>query len=306
MVRKEYGDTMRISPGERIFSIVNVLCLCLLAGVMLIPLLSVFTSSLMPSYIMSQYNNTLLMPIPKHIQWDAYIYIFRGESKLIGAYLSTTYVVLLGTFLSLLVTSMMAYPLSHKELKGWKYIMVFVFVTMLFSGGMIPTYLIVKASGIINTYWAIIIPNIVSAWNLILLRNFFSTIPPSLEESAMVEGAGEVKILFRVILPLSKPALATIGLFYAVWYWNDFYNALLYINDSNKWTLQLFLRQILVDATPSMLNDTSSLDAWMGAPPPVEQVKMATIIAATVPILLVYPFIQKYFVKGIMVGSIKG
>lgn len=172
---------------------------------------------------------------------------------------------------------------------------------MLFSGGMIPTFIVVKSLGLIDTYWSLILPVAINAFNLIIMRNFFQAIPESLEESAKVDGANDLLIFFKIILPLSLPSIATISLFYAVSYWNTYVNAILYINDSAKWPLQVLLRQIVI-VSSGMQADNTSVDIV----PPAQTIKMAVIVVATIPMLIVYPFIQKYFVKGAYIGSVKG
>jgi len=171
---------------------------------------------------------------------------------------------------------------------------------MLFSGGMIPTYLVVKSLGLINSYWSLILPIAINAFNLIIMRNFFSAIPDSLEESAKVDGCNDLMIFFKIMLPLSLPSIATISLFYAVAYWNQYTNAILYLTDSTKWPIQVLLRQIVI-VSSGMQADSAAVDVI----PPAQTVKMAVITVATLPMLIVYPFLQKYFVKGALVGSVK-
>jgi putative aldouronate transport system permease protein len=177
-----------------------------------------------------------------------------------------------------------------------------VVFTMLFQGGLIPTFLVVKELNLIDTYAALVLPLTISAFNMIILRNFFQNIPEGLEESAKIDGCSDFGILFRIVLPLSMPAIATISLFYAVTYWNTYLNAILYLNDSKMWPIQVLLRQIVVLA--SGMDSGSSLDG--AVPPPDQAVKMAVIVVATLPILAVYPFLQKHFAKGALLGSIKG
>jgi len=174
---------------------------------------------------------------------------------------------------------------------------------MLVSGGLIPSFLLVKYIGLYNNVWALIVPGLISVWNMILLRNFFMQIPESLEESAILDGATPIQILIKIIIPLSVPAIATIGLFYAVAHWNDWYDAFIYITDSQKLPVQNIMRNIVIGASIADLGNEGMSDS---VKPPTETIKSAVIIISTLPILCVYPFIQKYFVKGIMVGSVKG
>jgi len=213
---------------------------------------------------------------------------------------TTILVTLVGTGIQLLLTAAMAYPLSKANLPGGTLVMGMVVVTLVFSGGMIPTFLIVKDLGLLNTYWALILPAAINPFSLIIIRNFFQQLPAELEESAKVDGANEIQTLWRIILPLSKPVLATFALFYAVGIWNDFMSPLLYLNDSSMWTLQMFLRQVTV------ATDLSMVQADQNELPPAQGIKFAVIVVATVPILLVYPFLQKHFAKGMLIGSVKG
>jgi len=239
--------------------------------------------------------------IPKVWSLEAYKYIFSTNTifKAMGVSIGVT---VIGTFFSLLITSLMAYALARRDLDGRKVVNFMVVFTMLFHGGMIPTFLVVKELGLIDTYASLILPSAISAFNMIILKTFFQNIPDGLEESAKIDGCNDFGILFRIVLPLSLPALATIGLFYAVTYWNTYMNAILYLDDSTKWPIQVLLRQIVVLA--SGMDHSATLDA--AAPPPDQTIKMAVIVVATLPILCVYPFLQKHFAKGAMLGSMKG
>jgi len=204
-------------------------------------------------------------------------------------------------------TSMGAYVLSKKYLPYRNKLTMFVFITMLFNGGLIPFYLVVKSLGMINTFFALFVPGTIAVWNMIIIRNYFMTIPESLEESAKLDGASDVMIYFRIILPLSKPIIATMIVYLAVGYWNEWYSALIFITNNQRLvTLQLLLRQILSNTTVIMSARGGRKLVETGALPPSESMKMAAVMVATVPILVVYPFLQKYFTKGILVGSIKG
>lgn len=238
--------------------------------------------------------------IPKVWSLEAYKFIFSTNTifKAMGVSIGVTAV---GTFLSLFITSLMAYALTRRDLDGRKVVNFMVVFTMLFHGGMIPTFLVVKELGLIDSYAALILPSAISAFNMIILRNFFQNIPEGLEESAKIDGCNDFGILFRIVLPLSLPALATIGLFYAVTYWNTYMNAILYLDDSSKWPIQVLLRQIVL---ASGMDHSSTLDTTV--PPPDQTIKMAVIVVATLPIVCVYPFIQKHFAKGAMLGSMKG
>jgi putative aldouronate transport system permease protein len=208
---------------------------------------------------------------------------------------------LLGTFINIVLTVLMAYGLARKDLKGRRWMMLMVVFSMLFSGGMIPTFLVVKMMGMLDSYWSLMIPGAINAFNLIVLKNFFQQLPEGLEESAKIDGCNDVGILFRIVLPLSLPAIATFVMFYAVGHWNSYFTAILYINDNEKWPLQVLVRQMVILAQGGM--GESNQDSFNI---PAQSVNMAIIVVSTLPILLVYPFIQKHFAKGVLLGSVKG
>ncbi|MEK3720096.1 carbohydrate ABC transporter permease [Paenibacillus sp. FSL H8-0034] len=217
----------------------------------------------------------------------------------------TIYITVLGTALNLLFTVVTAYPLSRRDLKGRAVFMNFMIITMLFSGGMIPTFLLVKNMGMLNTLWALMIPGLISAFNVIIMKSFFQSLPDELREAAIMDGCGNIRYLIRIVLPLSGASLATIGLFYAVGNWNAYFNAVLYIDNPDLHTLQVKLRNILLlsqmdTSLETMQLQQSKLSIIQ------ESLKASVIIFATVPILIVYPFLQKYFVKGSLLGSVKG
>ncbi|WP_240421241.1 carbohydrate ABC transporter permease [Paenibacillus periandrae] len=217
----------------------------------------------------------------------------------------TIYITVLGTALNLLFTVVTAYPLSRRDLKGRAVFMNFMIITMLFSGGMIPTFLLVKNMGMLNSLWALMIPGLISAFNVIIMKSFFQSLPDELREAAIMDGCGNIRYLIRIVLPLSGATLATIGLFYAVGNWNAYFNAVLYIDNPDLHTLQVKLRNILLlsqmdTSLETMQLQQSKLSIIQ------ESLKASVIIFATVPILIVYPFLQKYFVKGSLLGSVKG
>ena len=214
------------------------------------------------------------------------------------------YITLLGTCISLIFTSLTAYALAHKPLLGRHVVLFMVLFTMLFNGGMIPTYFVVKSLGLLNTLWALMIPNAISAFYLLVLKSFFQRIPEELRESARIDGSHELGVLFRIVIPLSLPAMAAFGLFYAVGIWNQYFAAILYINDNTKWPVQVILRQILRVASGGTGEGQEIVRE--GHVNVANALKMAVIVIATVPILLVYPFLQKHFAKGVLLGSVKG
>lgn len=282
----------------RLFIAVNYILLAVIALITVLPFLHVVAGSFTTSAEMAVKKFIL---VPTVWSFDAYRFIFSTPT-IFRAMTVSVGITLFGTLFSMLITSLMAYGLSRRDLDGRRSIMFLVVFTMLFSGGMIPTFLVVKTLGLIDSYLALIIPTSISAFNLIILKNFFQNIPEGLEESAKIDGASDFGILFRIVLPLSMPAIATLSLFYAVTYWNTYMSAILYLNDSLKWPIQVLLRQIVVLASGM----DYSVDLDSAVPPPDQTIKMAVIVVATIPILLVYPFLQKHFAKGAMLGSIKG
>lgn len=239
---------------------------------------------------------------PVGFQLDTMQFVVTNDQFLRSLFISAL-VTAIGTLSSLLVTALTAYPLSKRELPGMGIIIVLFIFTMMFSGGIIPNYLLIRQLGLINDLGSLIYPALISVFNMLVVKSYFENLPSSLEESAKLEGARNYTILFRIIIPLSGPVLATVGLFYAVSFWNDYFNPMLYINSTSLKPLQLYLQDIVMNAdTSSAL--TRSADDMMNVP--AEGVRAATVIASTIPILLVYPFLQKYFIKGVLIGSVKG
>lgn len=282
----------------RLFAAVNFTLLAIIALITVLPFIHVVAGSFTTSAELAASKFVL---IPKVWSFEAYKFIFSTNTifRAMGVSIGVT---LIGTLVSMFLTALMAYGLSRRDLDGRKVVNFMVVFTMLFHGGMIPTFLVVKELGLIDTYAALIIPSAISAFNMIILKNFFQNIPEGLEESAKIDGCNDFGILFKIVLPLSMPAIATISLFYAVTYWNTYMTAILYLDDSAKWPIQVLLRQIVVLA--SGMDHSSTLDA--AVPPPDQTIKMAVIVVATLPILMVYPFLQKHFAKGAMLGSMKG
>ena len=290
---------MRKSFSGQVFDYCNHIFLILFAILTVLPFLYVLAGSLAAPEIW--YRNDFVL-FPTKFSFEGYQYIF--SSAILPRSLITTIVItVVGTFVNVLMTSLMAYPLAQRELDGRNAIMFLVLFSMLFSGGMIPTYLIVKYVGLLNTYWSLIVPGAISAFNLIITKNFFQRLEEGLIESARIDGCHELGILFRIVMPLSTPILATFTLFYAVGHWNTFFSAILYINDAYKWPVQVWLRQIVI-LSQGGLHDNEYL--YDNVVPPPEIVKMAVIVVTTAPIMLVYPFLQKYFAKGLLLGSVKG
>lgn len=289
---------MKAGIGDRIFNIVNMLILGLISLIMLFPFYYVLIVSFTTE---EQYMRGDLILFPEKWTLSSYRYLLSTDT-FINAIGVSTFLAVVGTILSLIVTSAFAYALSRRRLMGRKIIMVALVITLLFSPGMIPHYLLVRDLGLINSIWSLILPVLTSGWYVLLMKSFFDSIPASLEESAKIDGCNDISVWFRIILPLSLPSLAAFGLFYAVAYWNTFFTAVLYINDFDKWPLQLLLQNMLIDSNTSL---GVSMEVASENQMPSETLKMAAVIIATVPILLVYPFLQKHFAKGVMLGSIK-
>jgi putative aldouronate transport system permease protein len=236
--------------------------------------------------------------IPHHWSVDAYGYLMNTKA-FVRSFQNAVFITVVGTIVNMVFTSLMAYGLSKTWLKGRRVLNFLVLFTMLFGGGIIPTYLVVKSMHLLDSYWAIFLTGAIAPFHLIVLRSFFQHIPAELEESARIDGCGELLLFWRIILPLSMPAIATFTLFYAVQNWNSYFNAVLYLNDSDKWPLQVFLRQMMNEANDSMENMAATFQYSPA-------VKMAAIVLTAAPLLVVYPFLQKYFNQGMLLGSVKG
>lgn len=286
---------MKRSFASRLFDVSNVILLTCLSIITLYP----FWDSLIVSIIPLQESLASNIHLfPKTITWEAYAYIFNMK-ELWSSYGVSLFVTGVGTLLSMLMTVLAAYALSKSHLKGKRTIMFLIVFTMMFNGGLIPTYLVVKQLHLLNTVWALIIPTAITTYNLIIMRNFFMALPESLEESARIDGCNDLGVLFRIVVPLSMPAIATVALFYAVARWNEFFTAIMYITDKDKWPLQLFLRAMLVENEASFQSGGDN-PFLMG-----QSMKMASVMVSTIPVLLIYPFFQKYFVQGVTLGAVK-
>lgn len=288
------------SKSDIIFDTVNVVLLTLVLIVVLYPLLFVVNASISKMTYVLQGEVILF---PKGFNLDAYKMVFDNPRIMTG-YKNTIGYTLVGTAINLAMTIAGAYPLSRKDFAGRHIFTVFFTITMFFSGGLIPTYLVVTGLGLYNTFWVMVILGAVGMWNMIIMRTFFQTsIPQEIQEAAFIDGCSNFGLLFRIVLPLSAPIIAVMVIFYGVGHWNAFFNALIYLKDHSRFPLQLILREILIiQDMQNMIDSSSLLDQQMIA----ESIKYAVIIVSSVPVLLLYPFLQKYFVKGVMVGAIKG
>lgn len=292
------SPSKKLSPFDFWFESSIQVFMVLLAIVMLVPFLNIAAISVSEGWAVTA-GKVGIVPVGFQVETLTYILTTPQFSS---SLLVSIFVTALGTGLSLLVTVLAAYPLSKKHLPGMKgFILVFVF-TMLFSGGLIPSYLLVKSLGLLNTPWALMFPMTINVFNLLVIKSFLEGLPESLEESAIIEGAGNLTVLFRIILPLSAPVLATVGLFYSVSYWNDFFSPLIYVSSASLKTLQLYLREVVADMASANVGLTMDFTGNLSP----DGIRSSLIIAATVPIVLVYPFLQKYFTKGVLIGSVKG
>jgi putative aldouronate transport system permease protein len=282
-------------PTERA---VKAVVFTVLSLAVVIPFLTVFSTSVAPRDQISAAGGLVLLP--RGIDLTAYEAIFSG-GVVTRALAVSVFVTVVGTALSLFVSCLLAYAISRKHFVLGRPVLLVVLIGMLFSPGIIPVYLVVKQTGLLDSLWALIIPTMVSGFNVIVLRSFFQGIPDELTESATIDGATEWTIFSRIVMPLSKAVLAVIGLFYAVGYWNSFFSALLYIDDASKWPMQLVLRTYVV-------NDAAMGQADVGTErmPPQASLQMAILVVSMVPILIVYPFLQRHFAKGVLTGAVKG
>ncbi|MFY1692653.1 carbohydrate ABC transporter permease [Plantactinospora sp. WMMB782] len=275
-----------------------VLALCCAAVV--VPFLGIVSTSLATHAQITRDGGFVL--VPDEVSFAAYTAILSG-GVVTRATVVSIFVTVAGTALSMATTILLAYGLSRPRSVAHRPLLMVVLLALLFAPGIIPSYLVVKSLGLLDSYWALILPVAVNAFNVIILRAFFMELPREVVDSARIDGAGDAAILFRIVLPLSKAVLAVIGLFYAVAYWNAFFSALLYLNDTAKWPLQLVLRTHVVNQTQLGVDQLGSAGAAL---PPQEAIQMAILVLSIVPVLVVYPFVQRHFTKGVLVGAVKG
>ena len=283
-------------PARAIKGIILTLCCALV----IIPFVGIVSTSLSTRQAVNEAGGFVL--IPSEVSLDAYRAILSGGvvTRAVGV---SIFITVAGTLLSLASTVLLGYGLSRRGSFAHRPLLMIIIFALLFPPGIIPTYLVVKSLGLLDSYWALILPVTVSAFNVIIMRAFFMEMPAEIIDSARIDGASDLQILGRIILPLSKAVLAVIGLFYAVGYWNAFFGALLYINDIAKWPLQLVLRTYVVNQSSIGVDQLGAAGADL---PPQEAIQMAILVISIIPILLVYPFIQRHFTKGVLVGAIKG
>ncbi|TMV47613.1 carbohydrate ABC transporter permease [Paenibacillus mesophilus] len=283
------------NAGDKWFVGSSYALLALVGLAAVVPLLYVFSVSLTPFAEVLKHGGYVL--IPKELTFNAYKKLI-GTSTIPRSLLVTVYITVVGTTINLILTSLIAYPLSRKQLPGRRFFLLMVVFTLLFSGGIIPTYLVVKATGLIDSLWALILPTAVSSFNVLIMKSFFEQLPEELFESARIDGAKEFLILFRLVVPLSLPVMITVGLFYAVGHWNSFFSAIMYVTDRSLFPLQVVVREILMLTQQPLENAEDQV--------PTVTMQMAAVVFASLPVLVIYPFLQKHFTKGMLLGSIKG
>ena len=291
---------MKPTTGQKVFNVINIVVMCLLMIVTAYPLLYVLFASFSEGTELMQHSGLLFAPLG--FSGAAYDAVFKNPNITHGFFNTAVYLIG-GVGLGMLLTVVGGYCLSRKDLMWRRPVMLLIIFTMFFNGGLIPTFLNVQNLGLLDTYWAVILPTAINTFNLIIMRTAFEAIPESLVESAQLDGARHFTILFKIVLPLALPTIMVIVLYYAVERWNEWFNAMIFLKDRGKFPLQLTLREILIqNDTNNMTTSTSFADQESVS----ETIKYAVIVVATIPILVVYPFLQKYFVKGVMVGAVKG
>lgn len=295
-VRK--SGTIPTSLGEKIFTVVNHIFFILLGLSTVFPFINLIAKSLSSEAAVVSGMVTLY---PIDFQIGTYKYV-ASNSLFLSAFMVSVTVTLVGSLLALFMTTLAAYPLSKPRLRGRKFFIIMYLFTMLFSGGLIPIYLLMHKLHLIDKLPVLFLPLMINVYNMLIVKSYFESLPDSLEESAKMDGASNITILARIILPLSMPVLATIALFYAVTFWNDYFTSLIYINSADLKPMQLYLKELFVSSTDTFMR--TNVDLSLNVSP--QSIQAASIILATLPIIFVYPFLQKYFVKGVLIGSVKG
>jgi putative aldouronate transport system permease protein len=289
------------SPLDKVFNAFNYILMFMLMIIFVYP----FWSTMVMSFSDPKFSGVMgikLYPV-NGISLNSYKSVFTDNIIYIG-YMNTLFRTLIGTILTVLITYCGAYSLTKKQLPFRKTITLIILFTMFFSGGLVPSYLLIKQLGLVGSRWSLIVPGLTSAWSLLIARNFISSLPEAIEESAIIDGAGRLTVISRILMPLSMPIIAVLALWTAVGHWNAWFDAMIYISDRDKMVLQLVLRRILIDSDPQILSDGALTRTTAETTP--ETVKAATVIVSILPIILFYPILQKYFVKGVLVGSLKG
>jgi putative aldouronate transport system permease protein len=283
--------------GDRVADIFILAVLLVIGLAAIFPFLYVVAVSLTP--YTEVIRNGGYIVIPRSITFQGYAYLLT-DSDLPRAMGNTVFITVFGTLISLVGITSLAYPLSRRGLPGRSYLLLFIVFTMLFGGGLIPTYLLVKSLGLLNTMWAMVVPGAIATFHVLIMKTFFEQLPVEIFESARMDGAKEIRIMAQIVLPLSLPVVLTIGLFNMVSYWNTFFSAILYVTDASLHPLQVLVRRLLMDSSQS--TEVINVDDFT----PTVTMQMAAVVIASLPMIIVYPFIQKHFTKGMLLGSIKG
>lgn len=286
------------STGGKVFDVLNIVVLSLAALITVVPIIYVVVASFTPPEILLKERFIL---IPKGFSLEAYRFVFSTRS-VVRALTVSVGITIVGTLFNIFMTILFAYPLSHGFLRGRRALMLMVTFTLMFNGGTIPTYIIVRSLGLLDSYASLILPTAISTFSLIIFRNYFQGLPAELEESGKIDGASYPRILAQIIIPLSLPLIATFVIMTGVGYWNSWFTAVLYLNKSQMWPIQVVLRQVINLANGMGSSEMTETNIMI----PQESVRMCTIVVATLPIMLIYPFLQKYFTRGMLLGSVKG
>jgi putative aldouronate transport system permease protein len=294
------GVKVKKSLGDRIVDVIIYVVLGMIAISTILHFLYVFAGSFATE---KELTEKAFFIVPSVWSLNAYRYAIKTANILRGLK-NSVILTTLGTVLCMVFSLTFAFPLSKTHFRGRNFIMNMVIVTMLFSGGMIPSFIVYKAYGLYDTYWALILPGLISPFNMIIIKKFFQGLPVELDEASYMDGANDLQIFLKVALPLSKPVIASISLFYGVGFWNDYFGSMIYLQTAEKYPIQIQLRSIILQSSTIVDNMVNDFD--INGTPPDKAVKMACTVIATVPILCVYPFVQKYFTKGVMVGAVKG
>lgn len=301
--KKRRRDFIRRNPGEKAFDAANLLFMLLMCALFLYPLLNMLSISMSNPFAVLRASITFY---PVGLDLSSYKMIFENRD-LWNSILNSVFVALVGCVLSLLLTSIAAYPLAFGDFYGKKAFNFFILFTMWFNGGIIPTFLTIRQLGLYNSLWALIINSMMTAYNVVIMRSYFQTVPLSIVESARMDGANDFLILFRLIIPLSKPVLATVALWIIVGHWNDYLNSLLFLSSRSNYTLQLVLKELVLNAEASIHNISVASDTTTsGAAALGQQVRNGVLVVSMIPMVILYPFVQRYFITGVMLGSVKG
>lgn len=291
---------MKSTWGEKMFYMANNCILGLWAASALLPLIHIIALSFSSNHAIMAGDVTFW---PVELTWTTYTALFKG-TRVLGAFRNSVVITLVGVSLNMLFTIFAAYPLSRVYFAGRRFFVLMILFTMLFSGGLIPSYLLVQSLGLVNTYWALWLPGLINAYNMLVMKTFFENLPEELQDAARIDGCGEWRLIFQIILPLSMPVIAALSLFYGVAHWNSFMSVLIYINETSKFNLSVLIQQMVAQA--NLLNEIQNIQAEDKQSLTPESIKAAGMVVMLIPMLVIYPLLQKHFVKGVMIGALKG